>query len=326
MIILNEEKNYREARVTKLSSDWLTDLSSGKKLSLKSYESRFSQSSQRLPSAQETKYEGIESISRGLYWLTTSNPKTLTSLQHDYLTAVLHLAPAKFSGYKVCKNYSQCQATCLFHQGRGKWQNVQDARIKKTRRLVEHPENSIQEIAAELSYLLARLNRPELPKLAVRLNCLSDIPWESVTFSCLGDKTIFDAYPQIQFYDYTKYRIGEREAWDDMPLNYHLTYSFDGRESDIPNCLQVLERGHNVKMILTKPHYKHWKSLLDKTQASYKGVPYLPITSKSWGSLTINNAFSGIPAIDGNSHDLRFLDPSGVVLMGKEKGYSEIAV
>ena len=244
--------------------------------------------------------EDYTKIASNLYWLTSSNPKTIKSLKRGYLTVVMHLAPAFWSGYTTCVHFSHCWDTCLFVQGRGKMPNVKEARIKKTRRLVEHPENSIEQIAAEICYLKARLKGPEHPKLCVRLNCLSDFPWEDMSFDCLGKKTIINAFPDVQFYDYTKIRIGERSAWLDMPLNYHLTYSFDSRQEDISNCIGVLELGHNAAITCTKDHYK--------------SIDYTKI--HPWG----------YQMVDGDLDDMRFLDPKPRLVMGREKGYSKIAV
>ena len=321
MIKINEKKNTRMGSIHTIPDNWIPDLFDGSKLSFQSGFNRRTQSLKRMASSKEIgEPKNMETITNKLYWLTSSNPKTLKSIEHGYITAVMHLAPANYSGYTACKHYSQCATTCLFHQGRGRFPTVRDARIKKTQRLIEYPEDSIQEIAAEICYLQARLKGSDKPKLAIRLNCLSDIPWESITYSALDNKTIFDAFPNVQFYDYTKWKYKERLAWQEMPLNYHLTYSFDGRESDIKNCLEVLEHGHNVQMILTKPHYKKWNEEADN---NVKWVQKKYTYHKTWFTRGIPKPYT---CIDGDDHDLRFLDPSPVVLMGREKGYSELAV
>jgi hypothetical protein len=60
--------------------------------------------------------------------------------------------------------------------------------------------------------------------LLIRLNGTSDIKWENVFFDYDNKKTnIFDLFPNIQFYDYTK--IANRI---DLPKNYDLTFSYSG--------------------------------------------------------------------------------------------------
>ena len=325
MIKINEKTHTGKRDDHIIPDNWIRSLFDGQKLPRKSKFNRRTQPLKRMASSKEVgEPKNMETITSKLYWLTSSNPKTLKSLEHGYLTTVLHLAPANYSGYSTCKNYSQCATSCLYHQGRGKFKTIQNARIKKTKRLIEHPEDSIQEIAAEICYLQARLKGENKPKLAIRLNCLSDIPWESIEFASLDNKTIFDSFPNVQFYDYTKWRYNERLAWSEMPLNYHLTYSFDGRESDIKNCLEILEHGHNVQMILTKPHYKKWLKEADeiRQQSSFRDLP-LYTQHEAWFKRGIPKPYN---CIDGDDHDLRFLDPQPCVLMGREKGYSEIAV
>ena len=246
----------------------------------------------------------ITSLSRRCEYLTFSNPKTLKGLQYGYITAILHLAPAKYSGHTTCHRFSQCHETCLYHQGRGRMNNVSNARIRRTRNLFENYEDTMEDLTQEISYLKSKLRGQDMPSLAVRLNGLSDLVWESKTSEYLEGKTLFDWFPDVQFYDYTKYRYGTRPAWKEMPLNYHLTYSFDGTERDVDNCLDVLEAGHNVNVVYSKTNYDKMLNDIDF------GILH------KWG----------YPMYDNEIHDLRFTDARPVVLISKEKGYSDLAV
>ena len=89
-----------------------------------------------------------------------------------------------------------------------------------------------------------------------------------------------------------------------MPLNYHLTYSFDGTQSDVDNCLQVLEAGYNVNIVYNKDRNKNMLNDIDA------GIPH------KWGYQMYDNEL----------HDLRFTDARPVILISKEKGYSDIAI
>jgi hypothetical protein len=63
------------------------------------------------------------------------------------------------------------------------------------------------------------------------LNGTSDLSWEKYT---IQDKTIFELFPQVQFYDYTKV-LGRKVKH--IP-NYHLTFSkADGNDSDVAEAL-----------------------------------------------------------------------------------------
>ena len=76
---------------------------------------------------------------------------------------------------------------------------------------------------------------------AARLNGTSDIKWESV--ECQGFSNIFEVFPDVTFYDYTK--IPGRKI--DHIKNYSLTFSFTGR--NILDALQVLENQGNVAIV-----------------------------------------------------------------------------
>ena len=68
---------------------------------------------------------------------------------------------------------------------------------------------------------------------------LSDIPWENVivlkAFHTLKNRVlewnIFDLFPKIQFYDYTKAPTRHK-----LPENYHLTFSYSGAASFRSYC------------------------------------------------------------------------------------------
>ena len=85
---------------------------------------------------------------------------------------------------------------------------------------------------------------------AVRLNATSDVPWERVPFGYKGERhpNIMAAFPEVQFYDYTK--IPKRalaSLQDEWPDNYHITFSLS--ENNDAAAAQVLEAGGNVAMV-----------------------------------------------------------------------------
>src|SRR4051812_30271137 len=58
--------------------------------------------------------------SRGFRVLTPSNPKVEKGRGAGYWTFILHLAPAKLSGFNVCPMATAgCKAACLNTAGRG---------------------------------------------------------------------------------------------------------------------------------------------------------------------------------------------------------------
>jgi hypothetical protein len=127
-------------------------------------------------------------------------------------------------------------------------------------------------------------------KLAVRLNGTSDLPWEKfrMTVDGVEYRNIMALFPDVQFYDYTKIpqRALKALAGGDWPSNYHLTFSAaDGNHDD---ARLVRSMGGNVAVV-----------------------------AASFGA-----AFSlcAGPFINGDAHDLRFLDDAGSVAVLTPKG------
>jgi len=217
--------------------------------------------------------------------LTRGNPKILKGEKQGYLTSILHLAPADLSGYQTCpKATAGCKAACLNTAGRGgifkKGEStnvIQQARIRKTVRFFEHREQFMQELAIEiLSTIKYAKKRGLVP--VFRLNGTSDIAWEKIRFGSY--RNIFEAFPNVQFYDYTK--IAKRT----VPANYHLTFSAaDGNDADV---VKAIDKGYNVAVVFADK----------KLPAEYNNV-------------TVFN---------GDESDLRFLDPRNVIVGLYAKG------
>ena len=155
---------------------------------------------------------------------------------------VMHLAPAKSSGYEVCIKASEgCTMACLNTSGHGAICNVQAGRLKRTRLYFEH-----REIFCILLFdQLSRLSKRKKYSVAIRLNGTSDIPWE------IREKWIFAMFTMIQFYDYSAIPGRFQKS---LPENYHLTFS--RKENNHETSLDILSRGFNVAMVFAQPIYK----------------------------------------------------------------------
>ena len=211
--------------------------------------------------------------------LTVNNAKTVKGENLGWVTGILHLAPAKVSGYQVCPNSTAgCRAACLNTAGRGTWHSIQDARIRKTKWLFEDREGFIEQLHKDIETLKrTAANRNMRP--AVRLNGTSDIPWEIKEFGAVPQ-----AHPDIQFYGYTKnpWRVISKKR----PENYYLIFSRTSKNE--ATCLKILEKGHNVAVVFT---------------TVVPGTQYL-----------------GHTVINGDEHDLRFIDDSPCIVGLKAKG------
>jgi hypothetical protein len=200
---------------------------------------------------------------------------------HTYRTWALSLAPANESGHQLCASSSPgCREACLFKQGRGAWPNTQVARVAKAIAYMEHREWFLERLRCEVEAAI-RVAKRAGEKAAFRLNVVSDVQWESIV-PCL-----FCDNPDGQFYDYSKHaRRAIKFASGGGPKNYHLTFSRS--ETNQTDCLAVLAAGGNVAVV-------------------FRGRP-LP---DSW---------RGYQVSDGDQTDLRFLDPTNVVVGLVAKG------
>lgn len=209
--------------------------------------------------------------------LTKGNPKLNKSVAFGYLTTGLSLAPHKLAGGRnLCPGSSAgCRAGCLNTAGMGgAYPSIQRARIAKTRFFFEQREQFMVQLVKELAAFERKAAKHKL-KPVVRLNILSDVLWENERYQ---GKTIFEHFPAIQFMDYTK--IPKRMlAGYSLPPNYHLTFS---RSEENEHYAQLIANtGGNVAVVFA-------------------------------GQLP--KKYYGRPVINGDKHDLRFLDRKGSVI------------
>jgi hypothetical protein len=223
--------------------------------------------------------------------LSTGNPKILKGIAQGYNTYILHLAPSTLSGKNTCpKATPGCIAACLNTAGRGgmykKGENtnvIQQARIRKTNLFYSGREAFFNQITKDIQSAIAQSKRLGLTPV-FRLNGTSDIAWEKYTVGDTG-LTIFQLFPEVRFYDYTKI-LGRK--FKHIP-NYTLTFSAaDGNDADVK---QAILEGYNIAVVFG----------IKKTEP-------MPAT------------YMGRPVFNGDESDLRFLDPKGVVVGLYAKG------
>jgi hypothetical protein len=163
---------------------------------------------------------------------------------------------------------------------------IQEARKRKTLFFFEERKGFMEWLVADIK--LAIKQSAKLGLIPVfRLNGTSDLSFEkySVTVDGVDYANIFAAFPDIQFYDYTKI-LGRKVK--DIP-NYHLTFSAaDGNDLDV---LKAIEQGYNVATVFG----------IKKTEP-------------------MPESYNGRPVFNGDDSDLRFLDPKGVIVGLYAKG------
>lgn len=202
-----------------------------------------------------------------------SNAKTSKSEKSGkgYATLLLHLAPAKESGYEVCASRSAgCTMACLYTAGRGRFDATKNARIRRTKMWFEQKTEFKAQITKELTAFVKKCLKNDVYP-AVRMNGTSDIMWENVW------PELFTEFPTIQFYDYTKHFKRCLVTYK-LPANYHLTFSRS--EDNDAKVKQVLKAGRfNVAVVFdTKEPPAKWQNF---------------------------------PTYSADLDDLRFLDPKG---------------
>jgi hypothetical protein len=219
-------------------------------------------------------------LSQGSTKINKSN-----TIQDEYFSRILYLAPDNLADGKrtVCPyaKVAKCNEACLNSAGMGVFSNVQQARIRKTLMFLNETEKFFDLLIKDIDKFVKECDKLG-KKPALRLNGTSDIQWEAIEVEDF--KNIFEMYPNIQFYDYTK--IPTRRI-DNIP-NYHLTWSYSQAN--------------------------------DKYASLFEKVPY----NKAVVFMdALPSMFKGLKVIDGDKHDMRFLDKTnsvvGLLAKGKAK-------
>jgi hypothetical protein len=172
--------------------------------------------------------------------LSTANPKIQKGTKLGYLSFILHLAPADLSGRETCpKRTAGCTAACLNTAGRGgmfkKGENtnvIQRARIRKTEYFFNDRDAFMKDLYQDIVKAKKFAEKQGLIPV-FRLNGTSDLSWEKYTVGTT-DMNLFQLFPTVQFYDYTKV-LGRKVS---QYPNYHLTFSkADGNDADVQKAL-----------------------------------------------------------------------------------------
>ncbi len=213
----------------------------------------------------------------------SADAKTIKGETIGYLTGILYLAPAKTTKYNTCSmaHLAQCDKACLYSAGRGAFNNVQQSRIDKTLYFYEEREEFMSQLFANIKALVKKAEAKGLKPL-VRLNGTSDIRWENIPFESYDN--IFQAFPEVQFYDYTK--DANRK---DLPVNYDLTFSYSGVSSFVPYVNKAQNKGMRMAVVFRKES-------------------------------SIPTIFKGIRVVSGDNSDVRHLDDHGVIVGLYAKG------
>lgn len=199
-------------------------------------------------------------------------------VQDKYLNVNMYMHP---SSTKICpyQDIAKCKEPCLNTAGLGGvYKSIQDARKRKTDLFLNDRNTFMEYIIEDITKFVNYCDKKgKLP--AVRLNGTSDIQWETIK---VNGKTLFEIFPTVQFYDYTK--IPTRKT-KHIP-NYHLTWSYSEANQKYADRFSDVE--HNKAVV--------------------------------FNTKTLPSFFKGLKVIDGDTHDMRFLDEDNVVVGLRAKG------
>lgn len=228
-----------------------------------------------------------------------SNPKVAKNGKIvDVMTAPMHLAPSWLSGFNVCPQSSAgCRDACLHTAGNPAYMSQKEkSRITKTQAYFKERDAFLAVLVFEMIAHRTKWTAQGYD-VAYRLNATSDLPFERRTVTIDGHTVnIMSLFSDCVFYDYTA--ITKRAvAWASgkMPQNYHLTFS--KKEDNDNDVLNVLFAGGNVAAVASLDVYK-----------------------ASMVSRRVTIAGQSFPCIDGDAHDYRPADDTGVVVLLKAKG------
>ena len=178
-----------------------------------------------------------------------TNAKTIKGQSKGYLTGILYLTPADLSGRNVCPHASAgCRAACLYSAGRGAFNNVKSARLRKTLAFFKDRDAFVAELKSDIAALIKKAKKAGMLP-CVRLNGTSDIPWHNFD--------IMEEFPSVPFYDYTPNKARMLDYLSGkLPKNYSLTFS--RKEDNESACDEIMARGGNIAAVF-KDTPETWK-------------------------------------------------------------------
>ena len=214
--------------------------------------------------------------------LGISSTKTIKGQKIGYLTAICYLVPdAKLCPFAI---QAGCFDGCLNTAGRGAFNSTQRARAAKTAFFYENQRAFMLTMCADIWSHMRKAEKLGLIPL-VRPNGTSDIAFENIQ---IDGKTIFQIFPTVQFYDYTKHP--SRNLAGKTAGNYDLTYSFSA----------ITPKTISIKGLTNTAN--------QRTAVVFQNRADIPETFRGW------------QVIDGDDTDVRHIEPAGVVVALYAKG------
>jgi hypothetical protein len=221
-----------------------------------------------------------------------ADAKTIKGGKIGYITAIQYLSPYMDSGVNLCPmaKAAECHVPCL--KSAGRMGMAYDARLSRTKLYLNNPAEYFKTLVTEIKAFIKKAERKGLMPL-VRLNGTSDIRYENIGFVFEGIyfRNIFEYFPDLQFYDYTKIpnRFNSMNGIGDFPKNYDLTFSYSGADGFQKYNDRALKAGVRIAVVFDR-------------------VENIPVT------------FHKRKVVSGDETDVRHLDAQNVIVALYAKG------
>jgi hypothetical protein len=185
----------------------------------------------------------------------STNAKTV---KNNIETYILYLAPANMiDGFNLCPFASDgCKKACLYSAGRGRFNNVQQSRINKSKFWAYDRATFYIQLTNEILKIQAQAVKKDIT-IALRLNGTSDIDHIDLIKRYTGTNVL--DLSNLIFYDYTKNPNIVKKY---LGTNYKITFSRS--EINENKVLDVLAIGGNVAIV--------FKDTLPDTWQGYKVI------------------------------------------------------
>jgi hypothetical protein len=220
----------------------------------------------------------------GLSYLggVATSSKIAKGLKYDEATYILYLAPADRSGYEVCPMRSvSCTTLCNNESGHNRM-DVKKNTINNAR--ITKTKLFFEQRDFFMAWLqdeiAAAYASAQRAGMKFSVRLNGTSDLSPEQFHA-GGKNILQMFPDVQFYDYTK--VYKRIQLTKKYSNYDITFSYSG-ENKI-NTVAALAEGYRAAIVFDK----------------------LP------------EQYLGYKVIDGDLYDMRYVDPSNVIVGLKYK-------
>jgi len=211
----------------------------------------------------------------------STNAKTIKNSRES---AIMYLAPHTQNSFNtnVCPKATEgCILACLYKSGRGAFNSIQQARIRKTDFYISEKQSFLEHLNKEIININKRSLKKGI-KTAIRMNGTSDLDFLGQLKRNVNEDIL--SLKNVIYYDYTKI-LGKIKKYANT--NYRLTFSHSGDNWN--ECEKALGYGSPISVVFS---------------ANARKNEPLPKTYK------------GIKVIDGDKADDLMLDKKGAYILG----------